>query len=129
MKRKQARPPRTTSITVTGERWDVPRGFGELYRRVAREQLAALGRGRPGVVIDGILSIMRLVGYDASITTVAAWPLRKRIEVEIYCATVHARAGDNPVPRHPKPSWLPDPWKGRWAGDGAFAGPTPTVIP
>lgn len=119
---------RTTTITVLGERWDVPRGFGALYRRAARDQLAALAKGRPGEVIGGLRSIMRLVGYEASIATVADWPLRKRLEAEIYCATEYARASDNPVRRHPKPAWLPVPWQGPWAGEGAFAGPTPTVV-
>lgn len=119
---------KNTTITVCGERWDVPRGFGAVYRRVALAELAILAKGKPGKVIDEIETILRLVGYTASREAIADWPLRKRVEAQVYCANVYARASDNPVQRHPKPSWLPDPWQGPWTGKGAFAGPTPTEI-
>lgn len=119
---------RTTTITVRGERWDVPRGFGAIYRRVARHDLELIAAGKPGQVIGEIRDVLLLVGYEASIAVVSDWPLRQRVEASVYAATVHARAGDNPVQAHPKPKWLPDPWKGPWRGQGAFAGPGETVL-
>jgi len=62
------------------------------------------------------------------VRVVSEWSLRRRVEALIYAANVHARASDNPVQAHPKPSWLPEPWKGRWSGDGAFGGPGGTVL-
>lgn len=131
---------RTTTIAVlvgsTVEYWDVPRGFGALYRRVARDHLDLIAKGRPGKLIGQVQDLLRLVGYEASSEVIAEWPLRKRIEAEIYAANVHARAGDNPVQRYPKPDWLPDPWQGpppdlshiREDLRGAFAGPGPTEV-
>ena len=119
---------RTTTITVLGERWDVPRGFVALYRRVARHDLELAGAGKPGQVIGEVRDVLLLVGYEASIAVVSEWSLRKRVEASVYAATVHARAGDNPVQRHPKPKWLPKPWKGPWCGEGVFGGPGPTVL-
>lgn len=118
----------TTSIKVNGERWNVPRGFGKVYLREAKAQLKLIGQGRPGQIIHDVIAVMRLVGFEPTVEAVADWPLRKRIEAVIYAATVYARAGDNPVQRHPELSWLPKSWQGPWAGEGAFGGPTPTVI-
>lgn len=130
---------KTTTIKVLGERWDVPRGFGRLYRDEARRQLALLGRGRPGEITTTVIDLMSLVGYAPTREAVADWPLRKRVEAVIYAATCYARASDNAVRRHPAPEWLLNyiPWQGppadvsRIRADlrGAFAGPTPTEIP
>lgn len=122
-----------TIISVLGGRWSVPRGFGEAYKRFVRADLELVGRGRPGAVITGVRDLLLLVGYDASRETIANWPLRKRVEAAVYAATEHARAGDNPVRRHPKPRWLPKPWCGprREASAerlGVFAGPEPTEV-
>lgn len=119
----------TTSIVVNGRTWKVPRGFGATYRRFAKFDLELIGRGKPGAVITGIRDLLLLIGYEVSVSEVADWPLRKRVEAQVYAATEHARAGDNPVRRHPKPRWLPRPWQGPYDhGTGVFAGPTPTVI-
>lgn len=128
---------RTTTITVNGERWKVPRGFGAAYRREIARQMDSFRRGRPAEMIDAVIDIMMLVGYAPTRGAVADWPLRKRVEAIVYCATVALRASDNPVQRHPELPWLPDPWKGPRAVCpkhirpdlwGAFAGATATVI-
>jgi hypothetical protein len=70
-----------------------------------------------------------LIGYEATCAQVAAWDLRRRVEAVIYAGTEHARASDNPVTRHPRPSWLPErPWQGPSRCFGVFAGPGGTSI-
>jgi len=118
----------TTTIRVHGSEWRVPRGFGRSYLRAAKDDLALVGAGKPGEVIGFLQDLLALIGYSASIEQIAEWTLRRRVEAAVYAATVHARAGDNPVQRHPPLPWLPEPWKGPWSGEGAFAGPSPTVI-
>jgi hypothetical protein len=129
--------PRTTKILVNGETWRVPRGFGRAYARTAKDDLALARAGKPGEVISTVIDLLALVGYTATIEQVADWDLRKRVEAVVYAATEHARASDNPVQRHPRPSWLPDrPWQGppadvsRIRADlrGVFAGPSGTPI-
>ena len=121
---------RTTTIRVHGEDWRVPRGFGRVYRDLVRLEDEDLGKPHgPGRVIDGVIDVLALVGYAATREQVADWPRRQRVEAVAYAATEYARAGDNPVRRHPRPSWLPeDPWKGPARGEGAFAGPGGTPI-
>lgn len=129
--------PRTTAIRVLNENWHVPRGFGATYRRVLKDHFALIAAGKPGKLITEVVDLLALVGYDATREQVAEWNLHKRVEAVIYAATEHARASDNPVPRHPRPSWLPErPWQGppadvsRIRADlrGAFAGPRGTPI-
>ena len=129
--------PRTTKIRVLDETWRVPRGFGAAYRRVLKDHFALIAAGEPGKLISEVIDLLALIGYDATIDQVADWDLRRRVEAVIYAATEHARASDNPVQRHPRPSWLPDrPWQGppadvsRIRDDlrGAFAGPSGTPI-
>lgn len=120
---------RTTCIHVAGTIWHVPRGFGRTYRHAAREDLAATRAGEPGGALQLLVDVLALVGYAATTEQVAGWDLRRRVETFVHAATEHARASDNPVPRHPRPTWLPDPWRGPWIGTGAFAGPSPTEIP
>lgn len=105
-------PEKTTRITVCGETWDVPRGFGREYKRLAKADLEWCAKGRPGEAIGLIRDLLGLIGYAASVATVAEWPLRKRVEAAVYASNVHLRASDNPLPRHPKPRWLPAPWCG-----------------
>lgn len=122
---------RTTAIRVHGQTWHVPRGFGRVYRDLVRseDEDLAMPRG-PGRVIDVVIDMLALVGYAATRAQVADWLRRQRIEAIAYAATEHARAGDNSVQRHPRPSWLPeDPWKGPPRGEGVFAGPSGTPIP
>lgn len=119
---------RTTTIRVNGDRWDVPRGFGEEYLRTAREEGERLGKGHPGEVIGVIRDLLGLIGYDAPVEAVADWPARKRIEAVVYARNVHARASDNPIQPHPKLDWLPEPWRGPETGEGVFAGPGGTVL-
>ncbi len=120
-----------TKIRVLGEIWRVPRGFGRAYVRVAKDDLALARDGKPGAVIGTIRDLLGLVGYEVTIDQVADWDLRKRVEAVVYAATEHARASDNPIQRHPRPTWLPeDPWKGPpREGPLAVFGPHGTPIP
>jgi len=121
---------RTTKIRVLDETWRVPRGFGAVYRRVIKDHFALIAAGEPGKLIAEVIDLLALVGYHTTIEQVADWDLRRRVEAVIYAATEHARASDNPIQRHPRPSWLPeDPWKGPSCGEGAFLGPGGTPIP
>jgi hypothetical protein len=125
VKRRTAR---TTAIRVLGETWHVPRGFGRAYARVARDDLEWVPSGTPGK-ISSVIDLLALVGYEATKKQVSGWNLRRRVEAVIYAATEHARASDNPVQRHPRPSWLPErAWQGPERGKGAFAGPSGTPI-
>lgn len=127
---------KTTTITVNRERWDVPRGFGQAYLREAHRQLELIRVGKPGEVISVVIDLLSLVGWEPTREAVADWSLRKRVEAVVYAATVHLRAGDNPVQRHPELSWLPKPWQGkprnldhiRPSLRGAFDGPAPTEL-
>jgi hypothetical protein len=120
---------RTTTIRVLKETWRVPRGFGAVYRRVLKDHFALIAAGTPGKLISEVIDLLALIGYDATAEQVAEWDLRKRVEAVIYAATEHARASDNPVPRYPRPSWLPErSWQGLERGEGAFAGPSGTPI-
>ncbi len=120
---------RATKIRVLDEIWRVPRGFGAAYRRVLRDHFALIAAGEPGKLISEVIDLLALVGYHATAAQVADWDLRRRVEAVVYAATEYARASDNPVPRHPRPSWLPDtPWKGPPRGEGAFLGPSGTPI-
>lgn len=118
---------RTTFVRILGGSFEVPGGFGAAYRRVASDF------AKPPVLRD----ILELVGWTATPATIARWPIFRRIEAEVYAACVHARAGDNPTPVPPRPSWFPEPWKGeprdvshvREDLRGAFEGPGPTELP
>jgi hypothetical protein len=99
----------TTSIAVKDRErkamvWNVPRGFGVQYRAVARE--VAMGRYK------GTRDLLGLVGYDVSAEVVATWSMREHVEAIVYALNVHARASDNPLRKHPRPAWLPQPWQG-----------------
>lgn len=133
MKPKQ----RTTEIRVLKETWDVPRGFGAVYRRTLKDHFAQIAAGKPGTMISEVVDLLALIGYSVTREQVASWNLRKRVEAVIYAATEHLRASDNPIQRHPRPSWLPEqPWQGpptdvskiREDLRGAFAGPSGTPI-
>lgn len=122
---------RTTPIRVKGQTWRVPRGFGAVYLRVVKADLELIGRGKPGAVLHGIIDVLALIGYAATPEQVADWDLHKCVEASVYAATEHARAGDNHVRRHPRPSWLPaHPWQGGLvtASPGVFSGPAGTPI-
>ncbi len=104
---------RVTKLKVLGEIWRVPRGFGVAYRRVLKSHFALLAAGKPGELITEVVDLLALVGYAATREQVADWDLRRRVEAVVYAATEHIRASDNPGPRHPRPSWLPQaPWQG-----------------
>jgi hypothetical protein len=117
-----------TTITVHGERWDVPRGFGAQYRARAKDEDVDLRVGRPGKVIHAIATMLMLVGYEASTAAISDWPRRKRVEAFVYAMNEHLRASDNHIQAHPCPAWLPEPWRGPMKGDGVFCGPSPTVL-
>ena len=120
---------RTTTIRVLKETWRVPRGFGAVYRRVLKDHFALIAAGEPGKLIAEVIDLLALVGYHTTIAQVADWDLRRRVEAVIYAATEHASASDNPVQRHPRPSWLPErSWQGPACGEGVFAGPSGTPI-
>lgn len=120
---------RTTAIRVLDETWRVPRGFGAAYHRVLKDHFALIAAGEPGKLISDVIDLLALVGYTATVAQVADWDLRRRVEAVIYAATEYARASDNPIQRHPRPSWLPAiPWQGPQRGEGAFAGPSGTPV-
>jgi hypothetical protein len=120
---------KTTKIRVLGETWHVPRGFGRVYARVLREDIALFRAGKPGEISGRVIDLLGLIGYEVTLAQVADWDLRRRVEAVVYAANEYARASDNPLPRHPHPSWLPDqPWQGPMRGKGAFAGPSGTPI-
>lgn len=136
--KKAAAKQRTTKIRVLDETWRVPRGFGAAYRRVLKDHFALIAAGTPGKLISEVIDLLALIGYHATFEQVAMeWDLRRRVEAVIYAATEYARASDNPVQRHPRPSWLP---KRSWQGPsadvsgirsdlrGVFAGPSGTPI-
>lgn len=111
---------KTTRIKVNGEVWEVPRGFGREYVRIAAHEAVSPASG-----LDDLLG---LVGYTSN-AEVIGWPLRRRVEASVYAANVHLRASDNPIQKHPKPSWFPDAWAGPpRGGGGLYDGPSPTLI-
>lgn len=113
---------RTTTVIVGGEPWAVPRGFGATYMRVAKSWTKSAAQS-----CQLLSDILSLVGYEVSATAVAAWPLRRRIEAEVWAISVHSRASDNLIAVPPRPEWMPDPWKGPERGQGVFAS-NPTVL-
>jgi hypothetical protein len=119
---------RLTKITVLHEKWEVPRGFGAAYDREARFQLDLIRKVKPARIIDRVCDSLLLIGYSAARDVVVNWDLRRRVEAVVYAQNVQLRASDNPIPRHPKPVWLPEPWMGPYAGEGVWAGPMPTVV-
>lgn len=95
-----------------------PLGFKGAYERAAADP------AEPRVLSD----LLALVGYDATPSTIEQWSLERRVEAEVYAVNVHLRASDNqPMRRHPKPAWMPEPWTGAITGDGILevAGGTP----
>lgn len=125
---------RTTAIKVHGETWHVPRGFGRQYLECVKEQHPATLQ--PGEYLARVRNLLLLIGYEATTEQISEWPLRKRIEAEIYARNVHLRASDNIMQAYPPPDWLPQPWQGdprdvshiREDLRGAFEGPGPTRI-
>lgn len=126
MARRSRPTTRTVEIDVHGATWKVPFGFGRAYRDSAKAWHPAICK--PGKEVAILRDIMNLVGYDAPLETIIEWDLRKRVELLVYCANVHARAGDNICPRHPPLAWLPEPWTGPRQGKGVFEGPGPMVL-
>lgn len=109
----------TTTIVVGGHAFRVPRGFGAEYER------RLLGETPdPGLVRDSL----ELIGYTAPLAAIRRWSVFRRVEAVTYASNVHAGASDNPVRRHPRPHWLPEPWQGPEHGRGAFRGPGPTEV-
>lgn len=114
---------RTTSIAVgDAEIWNVPRGFGKTYLRVIGSWAKDPAEG-----VRVLPDVLSLVGYEVTSEVVASWPLRKRVDAEVWAICVHARASDNPSPVPPRPEWMPEPWKGPEQGEGVFAS-NPTVL-
>lgn len=111
---------RTTRILVEGEAWDVPRGFGAMYKRC----VAGWGNGRNASALSDLLSA---VGFQATPTAVLGWPLRKRVDAEVWAISTHLSASDNPVMVPPRPDWMGEPWKGPEQGVGIWAS-NPTVL-
>lgn len=122
--RRLVRPGRTTPIKVGSEVWQVPLGFGTDYRRRLDSPSDP----------DRLIILLHLVGYTASVDTVTAWPMRRRIEAEAYAERTHLIASDNILQPHPRPEWMGKPWcgpretvdgievEGVWASNG------PTVL-
>lgn len=91
-----------------------PPGFKGAYERAVRHPAS------PRVLAD----ILSLVGYDVEPETIERWTLQKRVEVEVWACREHLVASDNPLRRHPRPSWLPEPWKGDDLGSFCASSPT-----
>jgi len=120
---------RVTKIRVFDETWDVPRGFGATYRRVIRGHRTLIAAGDLGRLSSEVIDGLGLIGYHVTPEQVSSWDLHRRVEAVVYAVTEHARASDNPVPRHPRPSWLPEhPWQGPERGEGVLAGPSGTQL-
>jgi len=122
---KRAKRQRFVKIDVAGQGWTVPFGFGAAYKRCASIT------GEPRQAAETVRDILELVGYTADVEAILAWPLLKRVEAEVYCASVHMRASDNPTPVPPRPEWMGEAWKGQGTdgfGDGLFGGPGATVL-
>lgn len=119
---------RKTSITVHGEQWDVPFGFGREYTRALKSEARLLAKGSPGQVIELIRNQRELIGYTASIESISNWPHRKRIEASVYASNIHLRASDNIMRAHPKPEWLPEPWAGGRHRTNLLYMNSPTVL-
>lgn len=106
---------RTVMIRVQGETWHVPFGFGAAYTRCSRADFDA----------ETIRDLLELVGYTADLTAIVGWPLRKRVEAEVYCSSLYLRASDNGTPVPPCPAWMGDSGKGP---GGTPTAPKPTVL-
>jgi hypothetical protein len=106
----------TTIKLGDGGEWKVPFGFGAAYVRELRT-----ARDNRMSDANTLKEILGLIGYEVEARVVHGWSLRRRVEALVYAANVHARASDNPIPRHPKPEWLPEPWAGNLSGES----PTP----
>ena len=115
-------------IKVNGEDWAVPRGFGRIYAHTARQFSRWLGAGDARRVVRHVSDAMGLVGYDVASGALLKWTVRQCVEAYIFAVYEYANASDNPVRRHPRPGWLPEPWRGPAWGRGAFAGPGPTPL-
>jgi hypothetical protein len=112
----------TTVTVVVGGRpvGKAPFGFGAHYAAAWKDP------AKPEVLRD----ILELVGWTASVEAIAAWPMLRRVEAEVYAARVHLRASDNPVRVPPRPKWMGEPWRGpRSLADGIVHAPEPTVLP
>lgn len=93
-----------------------PAGFKAVYARIAKAP------AEPSVLSD----LLGLIGYAVTPEAVASWSLKKRVQGEAYAANEHLRASDNILRKHPRPEWLPEPWKGPSAGGVfSFASGTP----
>lgn len=100
-----------------GRHWNVPRGFGAAYRAHARSL------ERP----DVLRNLLELVGWTAKPAEIEKWPPYRRVEAAVYAWRVHLRAGDNPIPVPPRPSWFPEPWRG--PSRDPVLNPSPTPLP
>lgn len=112
---------RTIKIRTSEGVWSVPFGFGEAYREAVADHKRSWNNPAHHVLeLLTLCSIMRQVGYSASEETIEGWPVRKRVDVLLYCANVLLRASDNLDGRArramPRPAWMPQPWKGPVAG-------------
>ncbi len=95
-----------------------PKGFVAAYKRVAKDMATP----------EQLRSILLLVGYDAEESTIAKWPVPKRVQLEVFAVNQHLRASDNPIRRHPQPAWLPAPWQGPEVADMLTICSSPTVL-
>lgn len=119
---------RQVVVRVLGKIWMAPYGFGVIYRQVAAEHIEYDRTGKPERLFETVSDMLGLIGYSASAEVVKSWSLRKRVEAEVHAANVHARASDNPIRKHPRPSWMPGAWLGPERGEGVWGGPGPTPL-
>lgn len=118
---------KTVTVNTPFGLMDAPRGFGADYRRRAKDHAEALAKGRPVEVIGPIVFLLEMVGVEVAPEDVSEWTAQQRVEAEAWAAREHLIASDNPLQRHPSPSWLsprcnPDPDPGQTFGETARVG-------
>lgn len=95
-----------------------PQGFKGAYERAARSPVD------PVVLSD----LLALVGYEAKPDAIERWSLEHRVQAEVYAVNVHLRASDNVMRKHPRPGWMPEPWRGPESRDEVAFGPGGTPL-
>lgn len=74
---------------------------------------------------EGACDVLLLVGYELDASALSVLSVQQLLEAEHWAAKTHLRASDNPVRVPPRPTWLPEPWRG---GGGGLWGDAPTKV-
>lgn len=99
----------TSVVVVVGGRpvCKAPFGFGSHYAAAWKDPAPP----------ETLRDMLELVGWTADPQAIAAWPMLKRVEAEVYAARTALRASDNPVRVPQRPRWMPEPWQGPRTGE------------